>query len=102
MRVSATRPALGCPATALATDVGREDEGKPVRGVYTRGIQALIGVIASFSKSRATRASRQRALARMSTLVGALTLARAVRGDPLSDEILAAARDALRTDRATR
>jgi TetR/AcrR family transcriptional repressor of nem operon len=91
-------PGLSCPATALATDVARESETKPVRKIYTNGVKALIGVIASFSKTRQTKAARQRTLTRMATLVGALTLARAVRGDPLSDEILTAAREQLRAD----
>lgn len=58
----------------------------------------MVGVLISFSRSRQSRKVRQRALARRSLLVGAVTLARAVRPDPLSDEILAAARDALRTN----
>jgi TetR/AcrR family transcriptional regulator, transcriptional repressor for nem operon len=62
-------PGEGCPITGLAADAGREPDAKPVRKAY--------------------------ALVRMSTLVGALTLARAVRGDPLSEEILEAARESL-------
>jgi TetR/AcrR family transcriptional repressor of nem operon len=89
-------PGLCCPATALATDASREAEGKPVREVYAQGLKSLIGVLMSFARVRQSKAVRQRALVRMSTLVGALTLARAVRGDPLSDEILAAARESLR------
>jgi TetR/AcrR family transcriptional repressor of nem operon len=89
-------PGLGCPITGLAADAGREPDDKPVRKSYATGLKSLIDVLMSFSRARQSKAVRERALVRMSTLVGALTLARAVRGDPLSDEILAAARDSLR------
>jgi TetR/AcrR family transcriptional repressor of nem operon len=91
-------PGLGCPANSLAADVGREDASKPVRGAYARGVKALIGALMSYSDARRTKRARRRALARMSMLVGAVTLARAVRGDPLSDEILDAAREYLALD----
>jgi TetR/AcrR family transcriptional regulator, transcriptional repressor for nem operon len=91
-------PGLGCPAVGLAADVGREPEAKPVRQAYSNGLRVLVDILVSFSKSRQSKKVRQRALARMSILVGAVTLARAVRDDPLSDEILVAARAYLRTD----
>jgi TetR/AcrR family transcriptional repressor of nem operon len=90
-------PGEGCPITGLAADAGREPDTKPVRKAYTQGLKSLIDVLMSFSRTRQSKAVRQRALARISTLVGALTLARAVRGDPLSEEILVAARESLRT-----
>jgi TetR/AcrR family transcriptional repressor of nem operon len=91
-------PGLGCPAHSLAADVGREDASKPVRNAYARGLKTLVSVLMSYSKARRTKRERRRALARMSMLVGAVTLARAVRGDPLSDEILEAAREHLALD----
>jgi TetR/AcrR family transcriptional repressor of nem operon len=91
-------PGLGCPVAGLAADAGREPDAKPVRQAYAQGLKSLIDVLMSFSRARRSKAIRQRALTRMSMLVGALTLARAVRGDPLSDEILVAAREALQAD----
>ena len=38
---------------------------------------------------------REQALAKLATLVGAIVIARATAGDPLSDEVLEAARRAL-------
>jgi TetR/AcrR family transcriptional repressor of nem operon len=90
-------PGFGCPAVGLAIDVSREAAVKPIHSVYTRGIKTMIDILVSFSRTRQSKKVRQRALARLSMLVGAVTLARAVRGDPLSDEILVAARDALHT-----
>lgn len=89
------QPGAGCPANSLAADVGREDADKPVRGVYTRGLKALVAALTSYSNARQTKRLRKLALARLSMLIGAVTLARAVRGDPLSDEILEAAREHL-------
>lgn len=88
-------PGGGCPAVGLATDVAREDTTKPVRGVYVQGLKSMLGRLASFAGPRPSKRARQRAIARLSMLVGAATLARAVRGDPLSDEILTAVRDYL-------
>ena len=70
----------------------------PFGSVYTRGLKTLIDILMSFSTARQTKKARRRALARMSMLIGAVTLARAVRDDPLSDEILEAAREHLRLD----
>jgi TetR/AcrR family transcriptional regulator, transcriptional repressor for nem operon len=89
------QPGLSCAAAGLAVDVGRETAGKPIRAVYTRGIRSMIDVLMSFSSARRSRKVRQRAIARLSIMIGALTLSRAVGNDPLSDEILAAAREAL-------
>jgi TetR/AcrR family transcriptional regulator, transcriptional repressor for nem operon len=89
------RPGMSCAAAGLAADVGREGADKPIRGVYARGLRSMIDVLVSFSNARRSKKVRQRAIARLSMLIGALTLARAVSDDPLSDEILAAAREAL-------
>jgi TetR/AcrR family transcriptional repressor of nem operon len=91
-------PGTSCAAAGLAVDIAREPDDKPVRGIYTRGIKAMLDILCSFSRARQSKKVRQRAIARLSMLVGALTLARAVRNDPLSDEILAAVRAYLRTD----
>ncbi|MGF6770519.1 TetR/AcrR family transcriptional repressor of nem operon [Paraburkholderia sp. GAS199] len=88
----------GCPMTALSGDVSREPEGSPLKQAYKRGVLGLIETLMSFSKRRKSRRVRQQALVRLSMLVGALTLSRAVSGDPLSDEILDAARNYLVMD----
>ncbi|MHB9837305.1 TetR/AcrR family transcriptional regulator [Paraburkholderia terrae] len=88
-------PGGGCPAVGLATDVSREETTKPVRGAYLQGLKSMLGRLVSFAGPRPSKKARQRAIARLSMLVGAATLARAVRGDPLSDEILTAVRDYL-------
>jgi TetR/AcrR family transcriptional regulator, transcriptional repressor for nem operon len=84
-----------CPLAALAADVAREPEDKPVRRAFNRGLERLVELLTSVQPVRGRRA-RQRALVELSTLVGAMVLARATGGRPLSDDFLSAARRALR------
>jgi TetR/AcrR family transcriptional repressor of nem operon len=78
----------------LGNDAARS--GKVVRKAFAEGLAPLIDILAQSisgksipEKSKAAR--RRKAVAAMATLVGALTLARAVEGTPLSDETLEAA-----------
>jgi TetR/AcrR family transcriptional repressor of nem operon len=84
----------GCPLAALATDVARQREDKPVRRSFREGLERLLGHLTRVQPTRARR-PRERALAELSTLVGAMILARATGGSPLSDEIMSAARQSL-------
>jgi TetR/AcrR family transcriptional regulator, transcriptional repressor for nem operon len=86
-------PGRGCAFAALGTDVARSS--KTVRDAYGTGLEALIDILAESVPGRSRAARRRKAVAAMASLVGALTLARAV-GDPaLSDEILGAAHSEL-------
>lgn len=76
----------GCPVAALATDIARGQGGPEARQRFSEGV-------AEFAQHLS--ADRGDGLARLSTLVGALVLARATRGEPISEEILSAARAAL-------
>jgi TetR/AcrR family transcriptional regulator, transcriptional repressor for nem operon len=92
-------PGKGCAFAALGNDAARS--GKVVRKAFAEGLAPLIDILAQSipgksapdksipDKSKAVR--RRKAVAAMATLVGALTLARAVEGTPLSDELLEAA-----------
>lgn len=85
----------GCPIAGLATDVAREPADKPVHAAYVEGLKSLIDVMSSVQTGDDAAANRSRALAQMATMVGAMVLARATRGDDLSEEFLAAARHRL-------
>ena len=85
---------LGCAASALAGDVAREASDKPVHDAYLHGLKSLIDIWQSTAPDGDDAASDS-ALVDLATLVGAITIARATRGDALSDDILAAARDRL-------
>ncbi|MFE2022903.1 TetR/AcrR family transcriptional regulator [Streptomyces sp. NPDC059499] len=76
----------GCPAAALAGDMAREPGDREARRVYTEGV-------GDFAEWLATE--DQDGIARLCTMLGALVLARATEGSPLSEEILTAARASL-------
>jgi TetR/AcrR family transcriptional repressor of nem operon len=82
--------AHGCPVAALSGEVARAAPDSPVRAELTAGVNGFADGIAALGGH-----DRDKALARMSMLVGALVLSRATEGAPVSDEILSAARAAL-------
>lgn len=88
----------GCAATALSGDATRDELDGPVRAAYTRGIEGFVEDITPFTEAGTSRDER---IVAVCTLVGALTLARATAGNPLSDEILAAVRDHLTPHEST-
>ena len=63
-----------------------------MRRTLTAGLRPLIDTLVRIVPGKSRAARRQKALACLSTMVGALILARAVDDTELSDEILAAAR----------
>ncbi len=85
----------GCPLAALASDVAREPADKPVHGAYLAGVHSLLQVLLPLQNTGDADADRRQSLVQLSTLVGALLLARATQGDALSDDVLAAAREHL-------
>ncbi|MDE8744631.1 TetR/AcrR family transcriptional regulator [Pectobacterium polaris] len=88
----------GCALTALASDIARESEDKPVREVYLSGVRAMLDRLESLSTIEDKEQRRLHALAQFALLSGALTLARATAGDALSDDFLNAAKKALLGD----
>jgi TetR/AcrR family transcriptional repressor of nem operon len=82
----------GCPIAGLAVDVARESAGKPVRAAFRKGLESLIEILAGVQSTGERADARERAVAQMAALVGAMVLARATEGSALSDEFLAASR----------
>jgi TetR/AcrR family transcriptional regulator, transcriptional repressor for nem operon len=80
----------GCAFAALGNDAARG--GKAVRAAFAEGLEALIDILAEAAPEGSKAVRRRKAVSAMATLVGALTLSRAVAGTALSDEILGAAR----------
>lgn len=80
-------PSHGCPMAALAADVAREPDDKPIRQVFQKGIAASVDALAALSSG-----GREEALRELSLLVGTMILARATKGVAISDEFLDAAR----------
>jgi TetR/AcrR family transcriptional repressor of nem operon len=83
-------PGRGCAFAALGNDAARS--GKVVRNAFAEGLEPLIQILAESIPGRSKAVRRRKALAAMAALVGALTLARAVEGASLSDEMLDAVR----------
>ena len=81
----------GCVMAALAGEIPRQ--GAAVRRSFTDALRAMVKRIAGLMPGH--RRSEDAALAIVATMVGALTLARAVDDPELSDRILAAARTRL-------
>jgi TetR/AcrR family transcriptional regulator, transcriptional repressor for nem operon len=81
----------GCPASALPSDAARN--GKEVQTAFAGGVESYLDIFAARMDGNKQEA-RQQAIALLSSLVGALTLSRAVKkSDPkLSDEVLRSAR----------
>jgi TetR/AcrR family transcriptional regulator, transcriptional repressor for nem operon len=79
----------GCLFAALASDVVRQP--RSVRRAFTQGFRGRVETLRNLLPGRSAAARRQKALATMAGLVGAMVLSRAVDDPALSDEILEAA-----------
>ena len=88
-------PGTSCPTPALAGDVAREPQAAPVRAAYREGVRQLLDVLDSVQDDAGTEESRRRTLAQFAMMVGAVALARATAGDPISDAFLVSARGML-------
>ena len=84
-------PGMGCPLAALANDVAREPRGGPVRARFTQGVERMASILAGLTPRAAKERRRQRSLATLSTIVGAVVLARAVDDEALAAELIEAA-----------
>jgi TetR/AcrR family transcriptional regulator, transcriptional repressor for nem operon len=87
-------PAGGCLIAALGGDVARQEPS--VRRAFTSGLRPMIEFFARHATGRSSAAKRERALVTLATLVGTVVLARAVDDEDLSEELLQAARVALK------
>ncbi len=85
-------PGKGCTIAALAADIRQQSE---VRGTFTAHVKAIIEKMVSNFAWRSKRSARGDSIRMLSTMVGALILARAVDNEALSKEILREARRGL-------
>ncbi|MDD3718146.1 MAG: TetR/AcrR family transcriptional regulator [Actinomycetota bacterium] len=83
-------PQSGCPLPATLCEVAREDA--QVREALAGEIGDMVDEIASHLEAAGSHDPRSEALATLSTMVGSLTMARALAGTPLSDAVLRACR----------
>ncbi|SLL99320.1 MULTISPECIES: TetR/AcrR family transcriptional regulator [unclassified Actinoplanes] len=79
------QPAEGCPTAGFAGDVARAAGGETAREAYAAGVEAYARMLGGAEPD----------LVAVSTMVGALILARATAGTTLSERLLDSARQAL-------
>lgn len=94
---SRDNPGDSCPVVAFAGDMCHEAADSGLRQTFMEGLGSLLDTFTPLMDTGDDAADRQQALVQYALMVGALTLARATRGDALSDEILEAARTFLTT-----
>lgn len=87
------QPGGGCAIAALGSEAARH--GEPVRRAMTDGLRPLIDLLAERVPGRSKSAKRQKALATFASMVGAVTLARAVDDPALAEEILRATSESI-------
>jgi TetR/AcrR family transcriptional repressor of nem operon len=81
-------PAHGCTMGALGSEVGRADDA--TRESFAEGFGEYLDAFAGLEGR-----DRDEALVRYATMVGALVISRATAGDPISEQVLEAARHTL-------
>jgi TetR/AcrR family transcriptional repressor of nem operon len=100
LRTAYRDPAVAaCPTATLVTDVAREPGTHPIHAAYLAGVRQQVDVLTALGRSGDRDRDRADACVQLATMMGALLLARATCGDPISDEFLDAARRHLTADR---
>ena len=87
--------AQSCAVTTLAGDVARSNER--ARSAYTRQVGQYLELMMKLIAGEKEKSKRTKAITALSTLVGAVSMARAVNDDKLSREILKCAADELKS-----
>ncbi|MDP3690941.1 TetR/AcrR family transcriptional regulator [Bradyrhizobium sp.] len=85
-------PGHGCAITALGAEIARESS--KTRKAFAAKLDQMVDMLAEQMPRVPRKAARKQALAALSTMVGALVLARIAGSGELSDDILAAGSDA--------
>jgi len=86
--------ATSCAVTTLAADVARSNDR--ARSAYTRQVGTYLELLTRLIAGDRQKSRRTKAIAALSTLVGAVSMARAVNDEKLSREILKSAADELK------
>jgi TetR/AcrR family transcriptional repressor of nem operon len=86
--------ASGCAVTALANDVARSTDR--ARSAYSLQVGRYVDLIMQLIEHMPKKKRRPVAIAALATLVGAVSMARAVNDEPLSREILKSAAEDLK------
>ncbi|MDC0711947.1 TetR/AcrR family transcriptional regulator [Stigmatella sp. ncwal1] len=87
--------ATSCAVASLAGDVARSNDR--ARAAYSRQVEEYLGLLGQLMAKEPSEAVRAKAISTLSTLVGAVAMARAVNDEKLSLEILKTAAEALKS-----
>jgi len=87
--------ASSCAVATLAGDVAHSNDR--TRSAYTRQVATYLELLTKLIAGEKRRSRRVKAIAALSTLVGAISMARAVNDESLSAEILRSAAEELKT-----
>ncbi|RWM06034.1 MAG: TetR/AcrR family transcriptional regulator [Mesorhizobium sp.] len=85
----------GCPVVALGSDAARQ--GSDVKASFEAGIRQYLELLGGWLGDAHGEDSRDKAMAVLSTMVGAVVLSRAVNDERLSKQFLQAAAESVRT-----
>jgi TetR/AcrR family transcriptional regulator, transcriptional repressor for nem operon len=99
VRSTETTQATGCALPAFAAEMGRGN--KATRKSFSIKLEEMVNVVAAHFTDISAREARQLAISAISTMMGAITLARASAGQYLSAEILEAGAKSLTARKAT-
>lgn len=80
-------PGHGCPIAALAADVARAPDNSHLQAEYVQGLKAVAAEL-STCLEQSDHAKEHLPLGILATLVGALVIARATKGNSISDQVL--------------
>ncbi|MES2105030.1 MAG: TetR/AcrR family transcriptional regulator [Pseudomonadota bacterium] len=86
--------AASCAVTTMAADVARSNER--ARSAYTQQVGVYLDLLTTLIPGDKEKTRRVKAIAALSALVGAVSMARAVNDEKLSREILKSAADELK------
>jgi TetR/AcrR family transcriptional repressor of nem operon len=86
--------ATSCAVTTMANDVARSNAR--ARSAYTKQVGTYLDLLAKLIASDKRKSRRAKAIAALATLVGAVSMARAVNDEKLSRELLKSAADELK------
>lgn len=78
----------GCVLPATISELTRAD--RVTRNAMAEGVEEVVRMLSAHAPESGNASSRERALAALALCIGGLTMARALRGTPLSDELLKA------------
>jgi TetR/AcrR family transcriptional repressor of nem operon len=92
--------ARGCVLPALGADVARSSQ--KARRMFATKLEEMIGMVARLFPEKSPGEARQFATSALATMMGSIVLARAAGDKMLSDDILEAGRQTLRSQSAVR